>query len=146
MQILKSSSSFLLFLLLQLLASYNIISAKGKIFIAGFLVVIAMGIGVFTIIQDKSDDKLTSLAQIFLQGKNLECQIGAKTLEANSEVFNFVSGTLTLVGKEIVGGDCLLMTVTWIYCKEIIIILVFLLSKRMTKGKYGWEPVGMDCV
>ena len=91
---------FLLFLLLQLLASYNIISAKGKIFIAGFLVVIAMGIGVFTIIQDKSDDKLTSLAQIFLQGKNLECQIGAKTREANSEVFNFVSGTLTLVGKE----------------------------------------------
>lgn len=26
-------------------------------------------------------------------------------------------------------GDCLLMTVTWIYCKEIIIILVFLLEE-----------------
>lgn len=24
--------------------------------------------------------------------------------------------------------------------------LSVLLSKRMTKGKYGWEPVGMDCV
>ncbi|WP_104721865.1 hypothetical protein [Helicobacter mesocricetorum] len=92
--------AFLLFLLLQLLVSYNIISTKGKVFVAGFLIVIAVGIGVFTIFQDKSDDKLTSLAQLFLQDKNLQCQIGAKTLEVNTATFNFVSGTLTLVGKE----------------------------------------------
>ncbi|MDE5603677.1 MAG: hypothetical protein K2I71_07170 [Helicobacter sp.] len=92
--------AFLVFLLLQLLASYNIVSSKGRIFVGAFLVAIVVGIGIFTTFQDKNGDKLTSLAQHFLQGKSLQCQMGTKTLEVNAATFNFVSGTLTLVGKE----------------------------------------------
>ncbi|WDL75704.1 hypothetical protein IP360_06455 [Helicobacter winghamensis] len=89
----------LLAVLIQLLAKYNLVSYKTRISIGIALLVIATGIGIFTLIQDKTEATLTELAQSFLQGKILECQTQATTLEVSNKTFNFISGTLTLMGK-----------------------------------------------
>ncbi|MCI5969517.1 hypothetical protein [Helicobacter sp.] len=90
----------LLALLLQLLAKYNFISYKARLSIGIALLVIALGIGIFTLNQDRAEAHLTQLAQSFLQGKMLECQVGTQSLEVSNATFNFISGTLTLMGKE----------------------------------------------
>lgn len=89
----------LLAILIQLLAKYNLVSYKTRISIGIALLVIATGIGIFTLIQDKTEATLTELAQSFLQGKVLECQTQVTTLEVSNKTFNFISGTLTLMGK-----------------------------------------------
>lgn len=85
---------------MQLLAKYNLISYKARISIGIALLVIAASIGIFTLNQDKTEANLTQLAQSFLQGKTLECQTLTKTLQADNKTFNFISGTLTLMGKD----------------------------------------------
>ncbi|OCR16227.1 hypothetical protein [Helicobacter pullorum] len=89
-----------LFFVVQLLAQYQIIHKKSKIFLGIVLLLIAVGIGIFTAMQDKQDVKMTNLAQLFLQGKELICIVGIEKLEVSKETFNFISGTLTLVGRE----------------------------------------------
>ncbi|EES88856.1 hypothetical protein [Helicobacter canadensis] len=90
----------ILVLLVQLLAQYKIISKKGKIFVGILLLILAFGIGIFTLFQEKTNGELTELAKLFLQGKKLVCVVGTKTLEVDNNTFNFISGTLTLMGKE----------------------------------------------
>ena len=90
----------LLAILMQLLAKYNLISYKMRLGIGITLLVFAVGIGIFTLKQDKAEAHLTQLAQNFLQGKTLECQSNAKILEVSNATFNFISGTLTLMGKD----------------------------------------------
>lgn len=89
-----------LVLVVQLLAQYNVISKKGRILVGVGLLVVALGIGVFTLFQEKNDSRLTELAKLFLQGKTLVCVVGSESLEVDKEKFNFISGTLTLMGKE----------------------------------------------
>ncbi|MBX7490196.1 hypothetical protein [Helicobacter turcicus] len=86
--------------LIQLLAKYNVISYKMRISIGIALLVFSIGIGIFTHNQDKNEAHLIQLTQTFLQGKALQCQVGTKTLEVSNKTFNFISGTLTLMGKE----------------------------------------------
>ena len=90
----------LLGVLANLLVKYNAISHKMRLRIGIALLVIAVGIGIFTLLQDKSEERVTMLAQSFLQGKNLVCKVGTQDIVVSSEKFNFISGTLTLLGKE----------------------------------------------
>ena len=80
-----------LFFVVQLLAQYQIIHKKSKIFLGIVLLLIAVGIGIFTAMQDKQDVKMTNLAQLFLQGKELICIVGIEKLEVSKETFNFIS-------------------------------------------------------
>ena len=64
------------------------------------LIAVAIGIGIFNFFQERSESQLTSLAQMFLQGQTLRCRLNQEEILANKEDFNFVSGTLTLMGKE----------------------------------------------
>ncbi len=89
-----------LVLVVQLLAQYNLISKRGKILVGIMLLAVAIGMGVFTLFQEKNDSRLTELAKLFLQGKMLVCVVGGESLEVDKEKFNFISGTLTLMGKE----------------------------------------------
>ncbi|TLD82446.1 hypothetical protein LS70_007540 [Helicobacter sp. MIT 11-5569] len=90
----------LLAILTQLLAKYNVVSYKMRIGVGIALLGIAIGIGIFTYHQDKNEEHLTKLVQSFLQGEALLCQVGTQTLQASNKTFNFISGTLTLKGKE----------------------------------------------
>ncbi|WP_297810659.1 hypothetical protein [uncultured Helicobacter sp.] len=90
----------LLAFLAQILSKFNIINRKMRIYFGILLLVIAMGIGVFTFFQNKKEDEINNLAQFFLQGKSLICQVGTQNIETNRATFNFISGTLTLMGKE----------------------------------------------
>lgn len=90
----------LLAFLAQILSKFDIIHRKMRIYFGIFLLVIAVGIGIFTFFQEKREDKINDLAQLFLQGKPLVCQMGTQTIETNRETFNFISGTFTLMGKE----------------------------------------------
>lgn len=90
----------LLAFLAQILSKFNVIQRKTRIYFGILLLVIAASIGIFTFFQDKKEDKINDLAQLFLQGKYLICQVGTQSIEANRTTFNFISGTLTLMGKE----------------------------------------------
>lgn len=90
----------LLAFLAQILSKFNVIQRKTRIYFGILLLVIAASIGIFTFFQDKKEDKINDLAQLFLQGKDLICQVGTQNIEANRTTFNFISGTLTLMGKE----------------------------------------------
>ena len=90
----------LLAFLAQILSKFNVIQRKTRIYFGILLLVIAASIGIFTFFQDKKEDKINDLAQLFLQGKDLICQVGTQSIEANRTTFNFISGTLTLMGKE----------------------------------------------
>lgn len=90
----------LLAFLAQILSKFNVIQHKTRIYFGILLLVIAASIGIFTFFQDKKEDKINDLAQLFLQGKDLICQVGTQSIEANRTTFNFISGTLTLMGKE----------------------------------------------
>lgn len=90
----------LLAFLAQILSKFHLITRKMRIYIGIFFLLIATSIGIFTFFQDQKEDKINELAQLFLQGKNLVCQIGAQNIETNRTTFNFISGTLTLMGKE----------------------------------------------
>ncbi|RAX51671.1 hypothetical protein [Helicobacter sp. 11-8110] len=87
-------------LLVQLLVQYNLIEKKSKIIVGAMLLIFALGIGIFTLFQEKANGELTELAKLFLQGKKLVCVVGTETLEVDNNTFNFISGTLTLMGKE----------------------------------------------
>ena len=90
----------LLAFLAQILSKFDIIHRKTRVYFGIFLLIVAVGIGIFTFFQEKREDKINDLAQFFLQGKVLVCQVGTQSIEANREAFNFISGTLTLMGKE----------------------------------------------
>lgn len=90
----------LLAFLAQILSKFNVIQRKTRIYFGILLLVIAASIGIFTFFQDKKEDAINDLAQLFLQGKDLICQVGTQNIEANRTTFNFISGTLTLMGKE----------------------------------------------
>ena len=90
----------LLAFLAQILSKFNVIQRKTRIYFGILLLVIAASIGIFTFFQDKKEDEIHDLAQLFLQGKDLICQVGTQNIEANRTTFNFISGTLTLMGKE----------------------------------------------
>lgn len=90
----------LLAFLAQILSKFNVIQRKTRIYFGILLLVIAASIGIFTFFQDKKEDKINDLAQLFLQGKDLICLVGTQNIEANRTTFNFISGTLTLMGKE----------------------------------------------
>lgn len=96
---------FLLFIvalvmLMQLLTKYNLVSYKMRVGVGIALIVLAIGIGIFTLQQDKNAAYLTQLTQSFLQGETLFCERNANLLEVNNKSFNFISGTLTLMGKD----------------------------------------------
>lgn len=90
----------LLAFLAQILSKFNVIQRKTRIYFGILLLVIAASIGIFTFFQDKKEDKINDLAQLFLQGKDLICQVGTQSIEVNRTTFNFISGTLTLMRKE----------------------------------------------
>lgn len=90
----------LLAFLAQILSKFNVIQRKTRIYFGILLLVIAASIGIFTFFQDKKEYAINDLAQLFLQGKDLICQVGTQNIEANRTTFNFISGTLTLMGKE----------------------------------------------
>ncbi|MDY3114029.1 MAG: hypothetical protein SOW25_06865, partial [Helicobacter sp.] len=90
----------LLVFLVQLLSKYELISQKTRLLIGILFLLVAFGIGIFSFFQDKKEENLTILAQGFLQGKTLICKTPFKEIKANKENFNFISGTLTLSGKE----------------------------------------------
>lgn len=90
----------LLAFLAQILSKFNVIQRKTRIYFGILLLVIAASIGIFTFFQDKKEDAINDLAQLFLQGKDLICPVGTQNIEANRTTFNFISGTLTLMGKE----------------------------------------------
>ncbi|TLD86296.1 hypothetical protein [Helicobacter sp. MIT 05-5294] len=90
----------LLAFLAQLLSKFDIISRKMRVYFGILLLLLALGIGIFNFFQEKREDTLNDLAHSFLQGKSLICQVGTHTIEANNKSFNFISGTLTLMGKE----------------------------------------------
>lgn len=90
----------LLAFLAQILSKFDIIRCKTRVYFGIFLLIVAVGIGIFTFFQEKREDKINDLAQLFLQGKSLVCQMGTQDIEADKETFNFISGTLTLMGKE----------------------------------------------
>lgn len=89
----------LLVLLVQILARRELIAQSVRISIGVLLLIVALGIGVFTFFQDKNEAKYTQLAQAFLQGKTLICKVGTKDIAVSQKEFNFISGTLTLMGK-----------------------------------------------
>ena len=86
--------------LMQLLVKYDVISDKMRTSLGITLLIVGIGIGIFTWMQDKTQTHLTDLARSFLQGKTLECQVNLQTLDVSQEMFNFISGTLTLMGKD----------------------------------------------
>lgn len=86
--------------LMQLLVKYDVISDKMRTSLGITLLIVGIGIGIFTWMQDKTQTHLTDLARSFLQGKILECQVNLQTLDVSQEMFNFISGTLTLMGKD----------------------------------------------
>ena len=90
----------LLAFLAQILSKFNVIQRKTRIYFGILLLVIAASIGIFTFFQDKKEDKINDLAQLFLQFKDLICQVVTQSIESNRTTFNFISGTLTLMGKE----------------------------------------------
>lgn len=90
----------LLAFLAQILSKFDIIRRKTRVYFGIFLLIVAVGIGIFTFFQEKREDKINDLAQLFLQGKSLVCQMGTQDIEVDKETFNFISGTLTLMGKE----------------------------------------------
>lgn len=96
---------FLLFIvalvmLMQLLTKYNLVSYKMRVGVGIALVVLAICIGIFTFKQDKNAAHLTQLTQSFLQGETLFCEMNTNLLEVNNKSFNFISGTLTFMGKD----------------------------------------------
>ena len=86
--------------LMQLLVKYDVISDKMRTSLGITSLIVGIGIGIFTWMQDKTQTHLTDLARSFLQGKTLECQVNLQTLDVSQEMFNFISGTLTLMGKD----------------------------------------------
>lgn len=90
----------LLVFLAQILSKFDIISYKMRISFGVLLLLLAVGIGIFTFFQEKQENKVNDLAQFFLQGKSLICQTNTQEIEVNQKNFNFISGTLTLMGKE----------------------------------------------
>lgn len=92
-----------LILLLETLSRHQMINTNTKLILSGSALLLILGIVLFTQKQEKQENKITNLAQEFLRGRNLKCQVGTQNLDVNQTHFNFVSGTLTFMGKE--GGE-----------------------------------------
>ena len=89
-----------IFLIIQLLVRFEILSPNSRFVVGGALLFIVICIGIFTINQDKNDGYIRQLSESFLQGKNIVCKINGNSVDVNNTKFNFVSGTLSVVGKE----------------------------------------------
>ena len=82
-----------------MLVDFGVIDKQAKNFLAILLLVAAAGIGIFTLLQEKGDDKISLLMQEFTRGKDLSCKDGKEKIIVNNKGF-IISGTLTFVGIE----------------------------------------------
>lgn len=79
-----------------ILKDLDAMSKKQKII--GFLVILAIGIGIgiYSFQKSQDDKKIFLLRMEFLRGKPLMCQ----NLSVDAKNFNLVDGTLSLIGKD----------------------------------------------
>lgn len=83
-------------LIFFVLKDFGVISKKQTLIVISILVILAIIIGIYSYFQSKSDKNDMILQLAFLQGKSLECD----NVIVNKENFNFVSGTLSFIGKK----------------------------------------------
>lgn len=87
-------------LIVQLLVRFEILSANARFVVGVVLLFVAICIGVFTSMQDKNESYIRQLSEVFLQGRNITCKLNGDNIDVNNTKFNFVSGTLSVIGKE----------------------------------------------
>lgn len=83
----------IIFLALNLLTN---LSKQDKLKVLYLFISITIIAGVYEFFQDKSGDKNREVILKFMHGDTIVC----KNVEVNNSNFNFVSGTLTFVGKK----------------------------------------------
>lgn len=84
---------------MQVLVKYELLSSNSRNIIGIILILVFFIIGFFTIKQDAREQDILELSKIFLSDKTIECNIDSTTIDVNSTNFNFVSGTLSVIGK-----------------------------------------------
>lgn len=82
-----------------MLVDFGVIDKGAKIFLGSLLLVVGIGLGIFTLLQEKGDDRISLLTQEFTRGKDLSCKDGKEKIIVNNKEF-IISGTLNFVGKE----------------------------------------------
>lgn len=69
--------------------------ARQRLLLASALVLAILCAGIYTLSKRQKSEHVAHLVILFSQGKSLECE----GYEVHEQSFNFVSGTLSFVGK-----------------------------------------------